>query len=72
MRDVTVVPSDGIYHMPWMRGTLDAPKGPGQTASASCGPVGTSSLWSPNWMSSEWTARYIVEYAKIQRQQAST
>ena len=57
----------GIFHMPWMRGSLSAPAGPeadGKRVVWSGG--GEQPLWSPNsdqfW---EWTTRYIVEYAKI-------
>ncbi len=57
----------GIYHMPWMRGSLSAPAGPeadGKRLVWAGG--GEQPLWSPNsdefW---EWTNRYIVEYAKI-------
>jgi len=57
----------GVYHMPWMRGTLTAPAGPeadGKRLVWANG--GEQPLWSPNsdefW---EWTHRYIVEYAKI-------
>ncbi|HHX39957.1 MAG TPA: hypothetical protein GX715_08335 [Armatimonadetes bacterium] len=57
----------GIYHMPWMRGTLEAPKGPEADGKRVVWASGNEQpLWSPNsdefW---EWTARYIVEYAKI-------
>jgi hypothetical protein len=57
----------GIYHLPWMRGTLEAPTGPeadGKRLVWASG--GEQSLYSPNsdefW---EWTTKYIVEYAKI-------
>jgi len=57
----------GIYHMPWMRGTLAAPTGAeaeGKRLVWADG--GEQPLWSPNsdefW---EWTARYIVEYARL-------
>jgi hypothetical protein len=57
----------GIYHMPWMRATLDAPKGPEADGKRFVWADGTEQLlWSPNsdefW---EWTNKYIVEYAKI-------
>ncbi len=57
----------GIYHMPWMRGSLAAP----MDASAAGRRLvwangGEQPLWSPNsdefW---KWTTRYIVEYAKL-------
>jgi hypothetical protein len=57
----------GIYHMPWMRGTLAAPKGDkadGQRVLWASG--NEQPLWSPNsdefW---DWTNRYIIEYARI-------
>ncbi len=60
----------GIYHMPWMRGSLVAPAGDladGKRVVWSSG--GEQALWSPNsdefW---QWTTRYIVEYAKISRE----
>ncbi|MFH1922232.1 MAG: hypothetical protein ABIP48_20400 [Planctomycetota bacterium] len=60
----------GIFHMPWMRGSLGAPAGPeadGKRVVWSGG--GEQPLWSPNsdefW---EWTTRYITEYAKISAQ----
>jgi len=57
----------GIYHMPWMRGTLTAPGGPEAAGKRVVWASGNEQpLWSPNsdefW---EWTHRYIVEYAKI-------
>ncbi|HOM84021.1 MAG TPA: hypothetical protein PLZ94_19785, partial [Armatimonadota bacterium] len=57
----------GIYHMPWMRGSLEAPKGPEADGKRVVWASGNEQpLWSPNsdefW---EWTARYIIEYAKI-------
>ena len=57
----------GIYHMPWMRGTLTAPNRPGADGKRVVWASGNEQpLWSPNsdefW---EWTNRYIVEYAKI-------
>lgn len=56
----------GLYHMPWMRGTLATPPG---NASDDRRVVwadgGEQPLWSPNsdefW---EWTNKYIIEYAK--------
>jgi hypothetical protein len=60
----------GIYHLPWMRGTLEAPPGPesdGKRLVWASG--GEQSLYSPNadefW---EWTTKYIVEYAKLSKE----
>ncbi len=60
----------GIYHMPWMRGTLAAPmddSAKGRRVVWANG--GEQPLWSVNsdefW---EWTTRYIVAYAKISAQ----
>jgi len=60
----------GIFHMPWMRGSLGAPAGEkadGKRVVWSGG--GEQPLWSPNsddfW---EWTTRYITEYARISAQ----
>lgn len=60
----------GIYYMPWMRGTLEAPKGSGSEGKRVVWAGGNEqSLWSPNsdgfW---EWTSKYIIEYAKISAQ----
>jgi len=57
----------GIYHMPWMRGTLAAPDGPESEGKRLVWANGAEQpLWSPNsdelW---EWMNRYIVEYAKL-------
>ena len=57
----------GIYHMPWMRGTLAVPKDAQADGKRLVWASGNEQpLWSPNsdefW---EWTHRYIVEYAKI-------
>ena len=56
----------GIYHMPWMRGTLEAPKGPEADGKRMLWAIGEQPLWSPNsdefW---EWTTKYIVEYARM-------
>ena len=57
----------GIFHMPWMRGTLTAPTGPEAGGKRVVWASGTEQLlWSPNsdefW---EWTTQYIVEYAKM-------
>lgn len=58
----------GIYHMPWMRGSLDVPlndkAADGKRLVWASG--GEQPLWSVNsdqfW---EWTTRYIVEYARL-------
>jgi len=60
----------GIYHMPWMRGTLTAPDGPEADGKRLVWASGNEQpLWSVNsdefW---EWTHRYIVEYAKMSAQ----
>lgn len=57
----------GIYHMPWMRGTLAAPSGPESDGKRLLWANGAEQpLWSPNsdelW---DWMNRYIVEYAKL-------
>ena len=57
----------GIFHMPWMRGSLTAPEGPEADGKRVVWEDGTEqALWSPNadafW---DWTTRYIVEYARI-------
>lgn len=57
----------GIYHMPWMRGSLAAPKGPEADGKRQLWGNGIEQpLWSPNsdefW---DWTEKYIVEYAKM-------
>jgi len=57
----------GIFTMPWMRGTLRAPKGKEADGKRHVWADGTEEpLWSPNadafW---EWTNRTIVQYAKI-------
>ncbi len=57
----------GIYHMPWMRGTLNAPDGSEAHGKRIVWASGNEqALWSPNsdefW---EWTNRYIIEYAKM-------
>ncbi len=56
----------GIYHMPWMRGSLAAPGGDAAAGKRMVWASGVEQpLWSPNsdefW---QWTSRYIVEYAK--------
>jgi hypothetical protein len=60
----------GIYHMPWMRGTLEAPEGPQADGKRMVWSDGSEQpLWSPNarefW---RWTERYIVEYARMSAQ----
>ncbi len=57
----------GIYHMPWMRGSLTSPKGPEADGKRLVWADGAEQpLWSPNadefW---NWTAKYILEYARI-------
>ncbi len=57
----------GIYHMPWMRGTLGVPKDADATGRMLVwANGGEQPLWSPNsdefW---DWTNKYIIEYAKI-------
>jgi len=57
----------GIYYMPWMRGTLKAPKDASSQGKRIVWANGNEEpLWSPNadefW---KWTSKYIVEYAKI-------
>lgn len=57
----------GIFHMPWMRGSLRAPDGSEADGKRMVWANGSEQpLWSPNsdefW---EWTNKYIVEYARI-------
>ncbi len=57
----------GIYHMVWMRGTLEAPEGDEAAGRRAVWATGHEErLWSPNsdefW---EWTSRHITEYARI-------
>lgn len=57
----------GIYHMPWMRGSLTAPDGPEANGKRMVWANGIEQpLWSPNadefWT---WTEKYILEYAKM-------
>jgi len=57
----------GIYHMPWMRGTLSAPEGEAAAGKRVVWGSGSEqTLWSPNsdefW---DWTTKYIVEYARM-------
>jgi len=59
-----------IFFMPWMRGSLTAPDGPTADGKRVVWADGNAQpLWSPNsdefW---EWTNRYIVEYAKISKE----
>lgn len=60
----------GIYHLVWMRGTLDVPEGADAEGRMLVWPNGAEQpLWSPNadefW---EWTAHYITQYALISAQ----
>lgn len=57
----------GIYHMPWMRGTLTAPAGPEADGKRVLWASGSEQpLWSvcsdEFW---DWTTQYIVEYARM-------
>jgi hypothetical protein len=57
----------GIYHMPWMRGSLRAPGGSEADGRRVVWASGSEQpLWSPNadefW---RWTSKYIIAYAKI-------
>jgi len=57
----------GLYHMPWMRGSLAAPKGTSADGKRLVWASGAEQpLWSPNsdefW---EWTTRHVVGYARI-------
>jgi len=57
----------GIFHMPWMRGTLAAPDGPEADGKRVLWAAGNeqplySACSDEFW---EWTHRYIVEYAKM-------
>ena len=57
----------GIYHMPWMRGSLNATDGAEANGKRLVWASGNEQLlWSPNsdefW---DWTNRFIIEYAKI-------
>jgi len=57
----------GIYHMPWMRGSLTSSDGPASDGKRMVWANGVEQpLWSPNadefWA---WTEQYIVEYAKM-------
>lgn len=60
----------GLYYMPWMRGSLNAPAGLASEGKRVVWAGGIEqALWSPNsdefW---RWTRRYILEYAKIGRE----
>jgi hypothetical protein len=57
----------GIFFMPWMRGTLVAPKDKAADGKRYVWADGTvEPLWSPNsdafW---DWTTRYVIAYAEI-------
>jgi hypothetical protein len=57
----------GLFFMPWMRGTLAAPKGKEADGRRYVWADGTEEpLWSPNadafW---DWTRRYVVAYGEI-------
>ena len=57
----------GVYHMPWMRGTLGAPEGEEADGRRMVWANGAEQpLWSPNadefW---EWTTEWIVQYAQL-------
>ena len=57
----------GIFFMPWMRGSLNAPEGKSAAGKRLVWASGNEQpLWSPNsdefW---DWTDRYIVDYAKL-------
>ncbi len=59
----------GLYHMPWMRGTLAAPMDESAAGRRVVWSNGVEQpLWSVNsdefW---EWTSRFIIEYARISR-----
>ncbi len=60
----------GIYHLPWMRGSLAAEPGPETEGKLLLWANGQEQpLWSPNsdefW---EWTTQYVLEYARISAQ----
>ena len=60
----------GIFHIPWMRGTLGAPRGPAADGKRVLWANGSEQpLWSACsdefW---EWTTKFIVEYAKMSAQ----
>lgn len=57
----------GIFHMPWMRGTLEAPADDRSKGKRMVWAGGSEqTLWSPNadefWA---WTTEYIVQYAEL-------
>ncbi|HIJ64967.1 MAG TPA: hypothetical protein HPP77_03370 [Candidatus Hydrogenedentes bacterium] len=57
----------GIFHMPWMRGSLPAPDEPAADGKrVTWGNGAEQPLWSPNsdefW---EWLTRYVLAYARI-------
>jgi len=57
----------GIFHMPWMRGTLEAPRGPAADGKRVLWAGGSEQpLWSPAsdefW---QWTTKHIVDYARL-------
>ncbi len=60
----------GIFHIPWMRGTLSAPRGSEADGKRILWASGSEQpIWSvcsdEFW---DWTTKYIVEYAKISAQ----
>lgn len=63
----------GMYHMPWMRGSLSAPEGPAADGKRLVWGSGSEQpLYSPNadefW---EWTTEYIVAYARMAAQDST-
>jgi len=63
----------GLFHMPWMRGTLSAPDGEEADGKRVVWGSGAEQLlWSPNadefWA---WTTEYIVEYARMASEDAT-
>ena len=57
----------GIFHLVWMRGSLDVPAGTVATGRRMVWANGSEQqLWSPNsdefW---EWTTRYVLDYARL-------
>ena len=63
----------GLFHMPWMRGTLSSPEGAEADGKRVVWGSGAEQpLWSPNsdefW---DWTTEYIVEYARMAAQDAT-
>lgn len=60
----------GIFHMPWMRGSLGAPRSAEADGKRFVGETGLEQpLWSPNcdpfW---DWTTRYVLAYAEISKE----